>query len=352
MESPVRFYENEEELFGASNEAPTPHEKIITRRLLNLLHKYKVGYTWVDTVEAVVAFLNKLDKLGMRNKDAPAAWSSIATQRDSKNVRNMNLHELHATYKPKTFRDLNRPYSIVSKMPALYIDCEGVNLSRSGTLSIFEVMSVLENHVYVFDVHVLGKKAFETAGVNGVTLKKILEDPGIGIAFFDVRNDSDALHHHFGIKLQGVQDIQLMELATRRGGIDYVHGLKRCIEEVTIHSELSWGERSVFMQVKSAGRQALGGDYRVFAERPLKEMLVMYCIVDVALLPMIWTDYSWMVSKEGWAKVLEVSATRVAESQQADYDPHNPNKVIADPGFQLLPRGLRKVSNYGNGDMM
>jgi GT2 family glycosyltransferase len=45
--------------------------------------------------------------------------------------------------------------------------------------------------------------------------KAILETNDIHKVFFDVRNDSEASFHRFQICLQGVDDVQLMELATR-----------------------------------------------------------------------------------------------------------------------------------------
>lgn len=59
----------------------------------------------------------------------------------------------------------------------------------------------------MIDIHTLGAKAFLTAGASGQTLKGDLESESIPKAFFDARNDSDALFSHLGINLAGVQDI-------------------------------------------------------------------------------------------------------------------------------------------------
>ncbi|KAL5416306.1 hypothetical protein PMIN06_000443 [Paraphaeosphaeria minitans] len=118
--------------------------------------------------------------------------------------------------------------------PHLYIDIEGINLSRNGTMSIFTLFDRTSKLVYLIDVHYLGfaaftthsatcktfkDSAFQVAGADTapryVTLKTILECPKIPKVFFDVRNDSDALFSHFGIRLDGVQDLQAMELASK-----------------------------------------------------------------------------------------------------------------------------------------
>ena len=106
------------------------------------------------------------------------------------------------------------PYS-----PTMYIDLEGVDLCREGSLSILTLLidtGIPTGRVCLIDVHVLGAQAFNTTGVRRKTLKDILQDEKIPKVSFDARNDSDALFAHFGVALQGVEDIQLMESATRR----------------------------------------------------------------------------------------------------------------------------------------
>ncbi|KAH3938424.1 hypothetical protein HBH53_259110 [Parastagonospora nodorum] len=94
---------------------------------------------------------------------------------------------------------------------------EGVNLLRQGTVSILQFYVLPKDYTYLVDIHQLQHAAFSTTGKHsGKSLKAILEAEDIPKVFFDVRNDSDALYHHFQISLSGVHGIQLMELATRR----------------------------------------------------------------------------------------------------------------------------------------
>ena len=76
--------------------------------------------------------------------------------------------------------------------PSLYIDLEGINLSRNGSISILQVFVSSSRRTYLVDIHTLRNKAFSTPGTNGCTLKDILESDVIPKVFFDVRNDSDA----------------------------------------------------------------------------------------------------------------------------------------------------------------
>ena len=64
---------------------------------------------------------------------------------------------------------------IPTSPPSLYLDLEGINLSRHGTLAIVSVFVAPQNRVYLIDVHVLGERAFSTKGSKGETFKGVLE---------------------------------------------------------------------------------------------------------------------------------------------------------------------------------
>jgi exonuclease 3'-5' domain-containing protein 1 len=98
---------------------------------------------------------------------------------------------------------------------SLYVDAEGIHLSRRDSISILQLLVSPDNRTYLIDIYALGDKAFSTAGATGQTLKGILESDSIPKVFFDVHCDSDVLFRHFRINLTGIHDIQLMELATR-----------------------------------------------------------------------------------------------------------------------------------------
>jgi len=114
--------------------------------------------------------------------------------------------------------------------PSLYIDLEGQNLSRNGTIALLTLYVSPWQIVYLVDIYSLQTSTFSTpaiainqmstsSGSDSVapqaTLKSILESATIPKVFFDVRNDSDALFAHYAIKLSCVHDLQVMELATR-----------------------------------------------------------------------------------------------------------------------------------------
>lgn len=212
--------------------------------------------------------------------------------------------------------------------PALYIDLEGVRLSRYGSVSILQIYVPYLSLIYLIDVNGLGMKAFSTACRMGRTLKSILEDSSVIKAFFDVRNDSDALYAHFQVRLQGVYDIQLMEFATRcRSSGDYVRGLAKCIE---YHCMLDDAEKDMRRGIKEKGRALFvpecGGSYEVFNERPLNRDIWEYCVQDVTMLPILWKYYNSRL-RYVWKETVRLeSEHRIQESQSEGYCPDGRDK--------------------------
>lgn len=121
--------------------------------------------------------------------------------------------------------------------PPLYIDLEGERLGRNGSISLMTLKVCPGKdigRIHIIDVHKLQDDTFQTKGRQAMTLRTILESKDVLKVFFDVRNDSNALFFHYGIKLDGVRDVQLMESAKRQttDSRRYVSGLNKCIESI------------------------------------------------------------------------------------------------------------------------
>ena len=105
--------------------------------------------------------------------------------------------------------------------PELYVDAEGISLSRHGELSILivHIETATFSHTYLLHVHVLGHRTFYMKSSCGKqSLKAIFEDNQIPKVLFDCRMDSDAMFGQYGVLLGGAIDLQLMCLATQDGG--------------------------------------------------------------------------------------------------------------------------------------
>ena len=205
--------------------------------------------------------------------------------------------------------------------PTLYIDLEGVNLlSRpgGGTVSVMQILvDEPQDYTYLIDVYKLGRAAFLTTGyVEACNLRDILESPGVDKVVHDVRRVSFALYGHFDVRLEGVRDLQLMEVAVRlpaasepaasestsgsgSGSKRSLRGLAACIERDYPwwhHGRDAARRRREWIATKNRGRElvvpACGGRYRNLIARPMPRDLVAYCLGNVVFLPSLFEKYS------------------------------------------------------------
>ncbi|KAI4619083.1 uncharacterized protein J4E87_007670 [Alternaria ethzedia] len=219
--------------------------------------------------------------------------------------------------------------------PIIHLSLEGANLCRSGTISILTLLLCEDpqsQQTYLVDVHKLGAYAFSTVGTMRTTLKDILQNGKIPKVFFDVRNDSDALFARFGIALQGVQDVQLMDSAARekRAEREYLSGLPRCVEHNSI---ISFHRRNTWCRDRTAGelvfRVEFGGSREAFSMRPLADDIVSYCVGDVMWLPEL-RNKLWETRTQEWRDfVRDETERRVAYTHGADYQPGGTDWVLA-----------------------
>lgn len=220
---------------------------------------------------------------------------------------------------------LNLPVS----PPSLYFDLEGIKLSRYGSISLLNLYVLPSGIVYIVDVHKLGAAAFCTEGDAKQSLKATLESETIPKVFFDVRNDSDALHCHFQVSLAGIEDLQLMEVATRNGSKRLLNGLTNCISN---DAGLEPSQSFAWRLCKSVGIDMFapekGGSFEVFNERPLREAIVEYCAQDVILLPKLWSTYDSKLSPNWRASVTIAIRERIVKSQSPGYVPHGKHMAL------------------------
>lgn len=268
------------------------------------------AHSLIDTTPAVASFLDKLVQYGINKIPNPPAQLK-----------------------------LQRPLGIY--VPRMYFDAEGNNLGRHGTLSILQVYVLPLDHVYLIDVTTLKGAAFDTPGKAGLTLRMILEDPAVLKVFFDVRGDSDALHALHSIELRGIHDLQLMQLGTLESvdGLSKLASLESCIRKDT---GISAGEQDAMAALKRAGKQLFRTGFGVFDERPLKAPLAEYCVQDVQHMVTLWTAYANLLTKENWARVLDISRARVNGSQSADFTRIGWNKSLVPVQFWSKPGAGQK----------
>jgi exonuclease 3'-5' domain-containing protein 1 len=225
----------------------------------------------------------------------------------------------------------------LDKASILYVDLEGNNLSRHGTLSLITILVEPRHTVHLIDVTTLGKSAFSVPGTtSGQTLQQILESSSTTKVFYDIRNDSDALFSLFGVRAAGIEDLQLMELGTRTKNRKLVKGLAKSIAQ---DAQLSAADVKAWKEVKDAGKKLfapeLGGSYVVFDQRPLSAEIVTYSVQDVLYMPALRKTYLSQLSQEWKDKVEEETFARIASSQSAGYDGQSKDKTEGPKTWQV-----------------
>ena len=210
---------------------------------------------------------------------------------------------------------------IEGEPPSLYVDLEGNNLSRVGTLSLVTILVEPREKVYLIDVTTLGRDAFNDVGSHGRSLRNILESSEILKVFFDIRNDSDALYSLYDVRVRGIWDLQLMELASRNFQKKCVNGLAKCIER---DSRIGYEEKAKWQRVKEKGHELFapsrGGSYAVFDQRPLSSEMEDYCTQDVAFMPHLCKIYREKLCDAWWRKVTTETNARIALSQSPTFN--------------------------------
>jgi exonuclease 3'-5' domain-containing protein 1 len=221
--------------------------------------------------------------------------------------------------------------------PGLYVDLEGNDLSRNGTLSLITILVEPRHTVHLIDVKTLETAAFTTSDVNGKTIQQILESDSLVKVFFDIRNDSDALFSLFGIRVAGIEDVQLMEVASRTSSKRLLNGLAKCIER---DAPISFADKREWRTVKDEGHRlfdpARGGSFAVFDERPLTPAMQKYCVQDVLHMPALRSAYKAKIGNAWWAKIQEETIARIALSQSPIFNGKGRHMAEAPAGWQRL----------------
>lgn len=238
--------------------------------------------------------------------------------------------------------------------PSLYFDLEGIRLGRHGSISLVLLYVAPQLMTYIIDIHILGGDAFSTTNSNGNSLKTILESPKVPKVFFDIRNDSDALYSQYHTCVNGIIDVQILELATRKYSKEFVARLAKCIKkDSTVSSVAKQTWQHTKENVSRLYDPRKGGRYEVFNERPLKKEILKYCSQDVELLPTLWEVYSCKlrVPDNGFWRfmVREVTRNRIKLSQSVGYDGQAKSKVCGPWDFHNIEYWSE---DWNNGVMM
>jgi hypothetical protein len=105
-----------------------------------------------------------------------------------------------------------------SETPLTNVDLEGLDLERrKGETYLLQIYDAGSHTLYIIDIWTLVPLAFVTPARDGeMTLEAVLQSSSVRKLLCDVRGDSYALFRDFGIRLQGIKDLQNIQMASRR----------------------------------------------------------------------------------------------------------------------------------------
>ncbi|KAL8335658.1 hypothetical protein RB598_009713 [Gaeumannomyces tritici] len=218
--------------------------------------------------------------------------------------------------------------SSITPRSTLYLDIEGKDLGRRGTLNIITALIHPRKQASLIDVQKLGKAAFTTANGAGATLKSILEDQSVPKYFWDVRTDAVALWAHHQVRLAGVMDVQLLEKAARRRGgsnTDFI-GLRNAVKN---DLDLPRALLGSWLQNKQHAAALFRARQDIFSLRPLRKKVKRYCVDDVEHLPALAERYVDRLDAQGLERVRVRSAGRVDRACDPSPVGRNPRRRSA-----------------------
>ena len=127
----------------------------------------------------------------------------------------------------------------------LFLDCEGLDLgTKGGSLSLisFRTTTPISAHTFVIDIVVLSETSLRP-------LFDLLESTDVTKVVFDGRMDFSALYHEYGVAMQGVVDLQLVDVRSRQQrGEDEDDQLAR-LSPYLLRSEI-FSNRTHYLQVQ------------------------------------------------------------------------------------------------------
>ena len=165
-------------------------------------------------------------------------------------------------------------------------DCEGVNLSRVGTVELvaicFEEPVCEKTTVFLVDLN--NEKQTRNLQERVATLKRLLESPDTVKVIHDCRMDSDVLYHKHGIRLQNVHDTSCF------------HAIQKGTTQTSLNDMLLYnGVPQNNVREKSIYKQ----NPRYWATRPITNQMIEWSSSDVDKLLSVASKQTLSVKSRG-----------------------------------------------------
>ncbi|KAJ7653928.1 ribonuclease H-like domain-containing protein [Mycena polygramma] len=193
----------------------------------------------------------------------------------------------------------------------LFVDCEGTNLgTKSGHLSLIALgmPAPSKERPYIVDIQVIGKEASKL-------IFMLLESSQVRKVMFDGRMDQSALFQEYGVIMQNVVDLQLVDIKSRclRGEglkermsrlcaylslrpkelntaadaalyekLQVLRGLGKAVKEHGIED----AEKNIKMKAQSANM-----DWVALSSGPRPRKILRYTANDISLISGLWARF-------------------------------------------------------------
>ncbi|GKZ34900.1 hypothetical protein AbraIFM66950_005297 [Aspergillus brasiliensis] len=195
--------------------------------------------------------------------------------------------------------------------------------NKYNPLSILTLYLPPKKTIYLIDIPKLGTESVSTVVTSdGTSLKHVLESADILKVVFDARRASSVLFTLYGVSIDGIRDVQLMELGTRPGSKEFLAGLEGCVlKNGRTFSEV---EIQAWNGVRKGVGSALRGGYNgIFDERPIRQDVKEYCAGEVTVLVDLFKVYDAKLKPPGeafWRNyILDTTRERVRRSRESGF---------------------------------
>lgn len=190
-------------------------------------------------------------------------------------------------------------------------DCEGVSLSRVGPCTLMQLVGDRDQKkVFIVDLVVCTAKMLEEAGI-----KALLEDASLIKICWDGRMDCDALLHQFNIRVNGILDLQTLDIFYRRAEGYRPRFVNGYAFGVTTYASLSSSDNADFERLKNQMINELScvkgvRCFEFWRNRPLSQIVLQYAANDVLHMFAIRTKLLQKIKKTE-IELIRVSTLRI-----------------------------------------
>jgi len=168
------------------------------------------------------------------------------------------------------------------------VDCEGVSLGPTGPLTLLQI-GTWTGKVYLFDIQ-SNKDLIKKGG-----LKELMESKCVLKVIHDCRNDSGALYHQFGVRIENIFDTQAADTVIK----SKLSGqLPNQVPKISLDA-LCDEHGSTTNPLKDKIRNVYKWNAAYWSFRPLTDEMITYASYDVlGLVPVLYQALNRLLKPE------------------------------------------------------